>query len=121
MKSQFSSSLSNIDYSSKKQILLGIICLNLLACDRGVPVVGFDEQGQARSFQVYDERFSAETTDLLNEVSQSVNAGAIQSNDLNTWGIHKITVGIGAKAKINAPAATKSFSIQPRIRFVFTR
>ncbi len=99
------------------QFIILVCFANLIACDRGVPVVGFDDKGQSRFFQIHEEHFSAEIADLLNEIHHGINNGIhndIHNNtNAETPSIHTISISLGAQIK-------NGTKIAPPIKFIFS-
>lgn len=106
------------------RFLIAYLVLPLLfcGCHRGIPIVGLDENGQERAFQIYEEKFSEQAGLAINTISQSVaNAEKSAAKDEKPkMGIHLVSVGVGVVGGIDTSPAPITLLVQPRIRFLFT-
>lgn len=102
-----------------------LIILQLVAsgCSRGVPIVGLDEKGNERFFQIYEEKFSEEAGKAVNSIGRAVAAAEKQNQSRNQSSgldLHLISVGLGVVGGIDVKPAPIVLLVQPRIRFLFT-
>jgi hypothetical protein len=102
-----------------------ILLFLLTSCGRGVPVVGIDEEGNEHSFELDSFIYKHEFAKLIREVEAGVQR-AVQITEgkssgeasLNrSWGLKKITVGIGVSGELQAGPIRAS--VKPGVRFLF--